>query len=203
MSSVCVCVLSLPVHLCAPKGFPLTPSQARACVPPCGDTRAVLKNDIHMQNVWIHADNRNVDVRTRVASAGTRPTFPSPRFAWVRMRSCVCDIHAYWLVWPCLCPHELPFACTSASVFIRAVCPRWGSGRTECTWTRENVNIPGVITYGSTTSGNEAFNSSLENDVFMATVQCACAVHDVQPQFTHFRRPRCVNVATAEEFYVY
>lgn len=46
-----VCVLSLPVHPCAPKGFPLTPCQARVCVPPCGDARAVFKNNIRVQNV--------------------------------------------------------------------------------------------------------------------------------------------------------
>lgn len=119
---VCVCVLSLPVHPCAPKGFPLTPCQAMVCVPPCGDARAVFKNNICMQNVWIHGDNKNVYVRTRVTPAGTRPTFPPPRFAWVRVRSCVCDIRAHWLVWPCLCTYELPFACTSASVFVRAIC---------------------------------------------------------------------------------
>lgn len=194
-----VCVLSLPVHPCAPKGFPLTPCQAMVCVPPCGDARAVFKNNICMQNVWIHGDNKNVDVRTRVTPAGTRPTFPPPRFAWVRVRSCVCDIRAHWLVWPCLCAYELPFACTSASVFVRAICPRWSSSRAEC----EHANVPGVVAYSSTTSGNEAFNICLENDVFMATVQCACAVHDVQCRFTLFRRPRWVNVASADEFCVY
>ena len=165
-------------------------------------SRSFLKNNIRMQNVWIHGDNKNVDVRTRVTPAGTRPTFPWPRFAWVRVRSCVCDIRAHWLVWPCSCPYEPPLACTSASVFVRGICLRWGSSRAECQHARSETS-PGVVAYSSTTSGNEAFNICLENYVFMATAQCACAVCDVQSRFTLFRRPRWVNVASADEFCVY